>query len=389
MNIILTVNYSPWSSYSGGGQNSTHNIATALSSRGNDVTVVYTKPPWEKVMIPEGINYSIRWAFFFGFRSTVSAIFRPLNAISVRFMVNKILKEKYIDVVHSQGEEGALIPGLKKRYNFRFVVTPRYPAFPEFMFREQTLIEKILLYTTKAKYTTLRYALRGADICCPTSDSSRSHIMQVYKISGEKIKVIPNGINESFFEVTRNKDAHKGPIIFFGRLTVNKGIDILLKALAQLGNESPRVLLIGRGDDKTDVNALIEKYNLSDTVELVGWQPVEVLQESLATASMAVLPSREESFGNAMIETIAMGVPLITTRVGSIPENIDNRMAVLAEINDVDAIANGIKWISCHYREAEKRAERARDIIKKKFSWDETTASFEKVYYNENTENKR
>ena len=55
MRCLLTVNFSPWSRYSGGGQRSTHNLARALAQRGHDVSVVYTKPPWEQVQLPAAL----------------------------------------------------------------------------------------------------------------------------------------------------------------------------------------------------------------------------------------------------------------------------------------------------------------------------------------------
>ena len=52
MRIALTTNFSPWSPYSGGGQRSTHQLASALALRGHDVTVVYTKAPLDRIVEP-------------------------------------------------------------------------------------------------------------------------------------------------------------------------------------------------------------------------------------------------------------------------------------------------------------------------------------------------
>src|SRR3954451_18857742 len=72
MRCILTVNFSPWSRYSGGGQRSTHNLARALVKRGHEVTVVFTKAPWEQVPLPPDLPYQVVWAALPGVRRTSS-----------------------------------------------------------------------------------------------------------------------------------------------------------------------------------------------------------------------------------------------------------------------------------------------------------------------------
>ena len=109
MRIVLTCNYSPWSAYSGGGQRSTHQLATALVALGHDVTVVYTAPVWNQPTPTEETSYAIEWAVFFGVRARRSSPFRPLNALSVRGVLEQLHRRLSVDVVHSQGEEGALL----------------------------------------------------------------------------------------------------------------------------------------------------------------------------------------------------------------------------------------------------------------------------------------
>ena len=55
MHVALTCNFSPWSRYRGGGQRATHLLASALSAEGHEVTVIFTKPPWEHVDVPSAL----------------------------------------------------------------------------------------------------------------------------------------------------------------------------------------------------------------------------------------------------------------------------------------------------------------------------------------------
>src|SRR5262245_15559702 len=109
MRCILTVNFSPWSRYSGGGQRSTHNLACALAQRGHDVSVVYTKPPWEAVQLPAALPYQPLWAALPAFRSRSGALLRPLTSLSVARQVERLARHGAELVVHGNGEEAALI----------------------------------------------------------------------------------------------------------------------------------------------------------------------------------------------------------------------------------------------------------------------------------------
>ena len=130
MRIILTCNFSPWSRYSGGGQKSTHKLATALAQRGHEVTVIFIKSVFEKIKLPDEILYDIKWAPFFGVRSSRSAPLRPLNAVSVLSAVKQLARDGRIDAIHCQGEEGALLPSFCCDRDIPLVITPRYPWYP-------------------------------------------------------------------------------------------------------------------------------------------------------------------------------------------------------------------------------------------------------------------
>ncbi|MDA3899549.1 MAG: glycosyltransferase family 4 protein [Spirochaetes bacterium] len=380
MNILLTVNFSPWSSYSGGGQYSTHYLATSLQERGHSVTVIYTKSLREKIVIPNTVTYTVKWAIFFGFSSKVNALLRPLNAVSVFFLAKQLLKKEKIDVIHSQGEEGALIKRLHKKYSFRFIVTPRYPSYPEAMYRKQTFIEWFLFHTTRAKYTVLHYAITGADQCTATSPSIRKEICAVFNLPENKVTVIPNGINSLFLKCAKHDFNKDGYILFFGRLTFNKGIDVFIETFSRFKNKKQRAVIIGRSDNKTDIPTLLTKYKCKDRVDLINWLSSDDLIQVARGASMAVLPSREESFGNAMIEALAMGLPLVTTSVGSLPEVIPENTSFLIPVNNSDLIVERMNWIIENYDQALKMARTAQEQIRKKYNWDNSAQLFEKIY---------
>ncbi len=376
MRIVLTTNFSPWSAYSGGGQRSTHQLACALSARGHQVTVIYTKAPLDRISPPESLPYQILWAPFFGLRSSRSAPFRPLNALSVRGAVKKIIQGDGVDVVHCQGEEGALLDGLREQSAFGLIVTPRYPWYPKHLHPNQTVLEQARLWVFDAKYPVLGELVHAADKVCPTSSSAGDGVCHAYGIDPSKVEVIPNGINERFWQLKWCGPSDDGKILFFGRLADDKGIDTLLDAVAEI--ERP-VHIIGRGEREKALKAQSEQLGMSHRVTWTPWCEPEALAREVASAAVVVLPSRHESFGNVMAETLAIGTPLVTTNAGSIPEVVGQHASMVVA-GDSKALNIAIQAVFDDPNAASTRSKEGRLWVEKRFHWDEVAARFEEVY---------
>jgi glycosyltransferase involved in cell wall biosynthesis len=378
--IALTVNFSPWSRYSGGGQRSVHNLALALSARGHRVTVVYTRPPWEHVDVPPRLPYELRWAALPAVRSRADAVLRPLSAFAVAAVVAELARCEPALVVHGNGEEAALLPQLRRRLRFGLAITPRYPSFPTELSRRGRLA-RAWAWARHPKYAALGLALRSADRWCPTSGSAAESVERAYGLSRDRCRVVPNGLAPEFAAIERRPDAARGPIVFFGRMAVEKGPMLVLEALARLGDPTVRTLFVGRGAEQGRVRERARTLGLSDRVEMIDWLAPAALAERLAGASTVVLPSREESFGNAMVEAMATGAPLVTTRAGSIPELLDDGVhADLVPVDDVVALTAAIARLRREPARADAIGRAARAHVAARYGWDATARAFEAVY---------
>ena len=103
-----------------------------------------------------------------------------------------------------------------------------------------------------------------------------------------------------------------------------KGLDMLIRAVGENNHElgKARYFLIGEGDERVQLQALIENFKLEDTIFLVG--KIKDAARLLKSFDMFVLPSRKEGFPYALLEARAAGIPIIATRVGGVPEIITN-----------------------------------------------------------------
>lgn len=374
MHVALTSNFSPWSSYSGGGQRSTHALATALVALGHEVTVIFTKAPGERVQ-PGSVAYDLRWATFVGLKSRRDAPLRPLNAGPVAKAVLAAHRQRPIDVIHSQGEEGALMPALASRLGCPFVITPRFPWYPEAL--QGAPWRKAWLWLAHTKYPLLGAAARRAAKVCPTSGAAAERVIRAYDLDPDKVEVVPNGVNPQCFDYRwRAPVDPQAPVVFFGRLHEDKGVDTLLRAMAHIDRP---VQIIGRGDDQPALEALARDLGMAHRVRFSGWAQGDALLRALAGAAVVALPSRHESFGNAMAEAMAVGAPLVTTDAGSIPEVVGDA-ALTVPPDDAERLGGALRQILSAPDHGAALGAAGRARIEAKFQWSAVAQRFAEIY---------
>ncbi len=391
--IVLTCNFSPWSRYSGGGQRSTHNLALALSERGHEVTVVFTKPPWEKVESPSQLPYRLRWAAYPHHRSAPGAPLRPFSNVSVACLVHAELRRHAQSaqalpmVVHANGgDESVGVATLRARHNFRFIVTPRFPTFPSYLLNPATqwarnLVNQAWLWTVDSRYALVGQACAHADRCSPPSYYGGDLLRQAFGIPEERIRPVHNGVPREFLDYHWQGHQPNQRALFFGRFAHDKGIDLLIQALAQLGEAAPPIDLVGRGPYLAEAKTLVGSLGLDHKVRFLPWADHHRLGAMLAQASMAILPSRQENFSLAVLAALAVGTPLVSTDVGGTREVLrDKENGMLCPSNDADALAQAMRHLQDNPEQAAHMGRRASQDVRQGFTWQAAAAAFEKLY---------
>ncbi|MCD6023853.1 MAG: putative Glycosyl transferase, group 1 [Fibrobacteria bacterium] len=378
--VVLTCNYSPWSSYRGGGQKSTHMVATALAALGKRVCVVYSKGPFERVPVPPGLPYDVAWAFFFAARPGISSPLRFLNGIPFYFKARALVRQGggTALVLHGNGDEASLFGYVRGKR--KFVYSHRYPGFESFMFRTQwgTWKTRLGVFFREPRFAAFALALRGADVVTCTSASSAGQLRACFQVPDEKIRVIPNGIDPAFLEAPPPGADARG-IVYYGRLTRAKGVDTLLNAYAGLPGATQRLhplTVIGDGPYAAELRALAARLGVE--ARWIPWLDSAELARAITEHRLAALPSREESFGNTMLETLATGQALVTARAGSIPEVVGDQ-AELVPPDDPEALRAAIARALAAPHDPERAAAR-REYVRARFSWESTARAFLELY---------
>ena len=382
MHVALTCNFSPWSPYSGGGQRSTHALASALCRLGVEVSVIYTKSLLEEIEPTTPPPYRLIWAPFIGLRSRRQAPLRPANAAPVAWALRELHAASPISVVHGQGEECALAPTALP--DTPLVVTPRYPDYPDRLKSHRRGLARASVWLTDPKYLVLGEALRQADLICPTSHAARRLVEQAFGLPTDRMVVVPNGIEASFLDAAPvDPQAHTdGAIVYFGRFSAEKGPDTLVEAWGRLPVDTrPRLVLCGRGELLAPLRERADALGGAEQVTLRGWCEPPIMVRELRRARAAVIPSREESFGNTAAEAMAVGAPVVLSRAGSLPEVVgDDSLALWFEPGDAGGLARALAALLADPVAAAERAARARAAIARRFRWDSVAERFLECY---------
>ncbi len=156
-------------------------------------------------------------------------------------------------------------------------------------------------------------------------------------------------------------------VIACGRLSAQKNYPMLVEAFTQLSQcVEARLVILGEGELKDDILAIIEKNELKTKVKLLGF--VENPFKYLSKSTLFVLSSDSEGFGNVIVEAMACGVPVISTRCPSGPDEIISHMenGLLITVGDAAECANAMQTLltqqSLRQQLASKGQEKSRDF---------------------------
>lgn len=206
-------------------------------------------------------------------------------------------------------------------------------------------------------YVDLKY-YRHIEWFDATTTSQRDYLLQ-NGVEPERIKVIPNFSRLPPIDTLPDRTATVGTILAYGRFVPKKGFDLLLRAFARVHVEHPslQLLLGGAGDEEESLRALVAALGLSASVRFLGW--IDDVTLPLDRADLFVLPSRDEPFGIVVLEAMARGVPIVSTRTQGPLEILDENTAWLCAVGDADDLARALRSALEAPSQRQQRAHRA------------------------------
>lgn len=199
-----------------------------------------------------------------------------------------------------------------------------------------------------------------------------------------RIEVIPSGVEMDRWSVSRLardrvRAVRPWRVTMVGHYSAIKGHDVLIKAIPHVISRLPDVVfqLVGRDTEKLE--PLIHKLGVASRVLILGER--KDVPELLAESHLYVMPSLQEGIGTACIEAHAALVPVVVSRVGGLPQVVqDGRTGLLVPPGDEGALAESIVRQLEHYEEAERMSQAAFAAVRESFSLEAVVSRLEEVY---------
>jgi glycosyltransferase involved in cell wall biosynthesis len=191
------------------------------------------------------------------------------------------------------------------------------------------------------------------------------------------VHVIPNGVADDAPPLQRPTNKASGLIAGLGRLSAEKGFDIVVRALPAL----PEVTLhlVGDGPERHTLESLADAHGVRQRVVFAGWQTD--FRERLGDFDLVVAPSRFEAFGIAIVEAMLAERAVVASRTGGIPEVVvEGETALLVPPDDPVALAEAIRNLLGDDELRERMGQRGRAHALERFSPDLAARAFEALY---------
>lgn len=209
----------------------------------------------------------------------------------------------------------------------------------------------------------------------------------------QKICVHHDAINLNKFQYKERKQLPgKKDIILISvaRLVEKKGIEYAIHALAILVQDFPqlRYIIIGDGPKRKRIQQLIENYNLNKHVLLLGWCMPEEIINYLTQADFFIHPALTSSSGSqegiptVLMEAMAMGLPIVSTFHGGIPELVENGISgFLVSEKDAEALCEKIKYLIEHSECWQKMGMMGRMCVEREHDIEKENDKLERIFY--------
>jgi glycosyltransferase involved in cell wall biosynthesis len=299
----------------------------------------------------------------------------------VFFKLRKIIDKKNIDLIHAHHYEGALISYAAKLTKKVKVIYDAHTTLsgelPSYRFWNIKWIGRFLD----------RFVPRQADYTIAVSDQIKNNVLDM-GVPGEKISVIPTGVNHSDF-IKANPDrvgkkynlGSRKVIIYTGSLEEFQDVQFLLEAMLHVRKKINEALLLVVGNDKSGkYSEITRELGIQDNVCFVGEKPFSMIPDFLSCADVAVLsrvncPGIPQKLTNYM-----MAGKAIVSFQGSAELLSHGKNGLVVQNGNIEKMADSIIMLLQNAELRKRLGENARYTAIEKFDWDVLSKKLESIY---------
>lgn len=295
-----------------------------------------------------------------------------IDTLTAPKMIAGVCKDLDIEVLHIQMNSGStefLLPYFKK--SLPPLVVTYHLAYAGGNSLDTTLFE--------VAWKASIFAAKKYDHIILVDPSQKPHFSR-HGIAPERTTIIPNGVNTDLFRPPTSK-AHDDGIIDFvyvGRLSLDKGVNVLLDAFRQYHFETPdsRLTLIGDGMLKFQLKHCVD----DGSVRWLGPLEHDRIPVVLQKMDAFVIPQNIGGLGLSVLEAMSCGLPVVTTGIGETLRLLDEDEGILVKPHSVKEVVDAMTLLDQDEDLRKSMGERCRAKILKDYSWISQMDNIEGVY---------
>jgi len=233
-----------------------------------------------------------------------------------------------------------------------------------------------------------KLAARSSARYCALIDAISNDMAWWWERTGaprERIVVIPYGVDTDFFRRIPDARQRLGipgearVVLYAGRLSPEKNVDVLIRAVGRVAPALPRLRLdiVGSGLQKAALEELAGRLGLQEVCHFHGPAPLERMPWWYSAADVCVLPSSSEGCPRVMLEAMACGAPFVGTRISGIVDVVeDEKNGYIVPVNDELDLAGRLEQLCTHPLLAHALGETARATVRSRFGWSTVVQRF-------------
>jgi len=385
MKILQVTNFFKPSWETGGPARVAYEISKKLTERGHEVTVYTTDGFKSRLDVKTNKPVDVDGIKTYYFRNLFSYLAREM-VLPIPYYLPMVASREIrdFDVIHVHEYRTVLAIVVRyyaKKYGIPYVLQA-HGSLPIIIKRQR--LKKI--FDLFFGYKILRDASKVIAL-------TKTEVGDYKKmgVDDDKIEIVPNGIDLSEYGSLPERGKFRRKygikdneevILYIGRLHRTKGIDLLVKAFANISKELDNVKLVIVGPDdgyRSALEELMQALKVDDKVLCTGFVSNDEKMAALTDADVFVNPRADEIFGLVFLEANACGTPVICSKGCGIANVIDGKTG-FAVHNDKDQLRDAISKILSDEGLRRRFGEEGRRLVEERFNWDMVIRSIERLY---------
>jgi len=280
-----------------------------------------------------------------------------------RFIIGRLVHRIKPDIIHLQGAENAYYSSSVFQFKGKYPIVINVQCFK---------LDRSLL-TSFSRVYRKRIRIENSILQGFKHFSIRTTKMEM-ELKAFNPQAVTHWVRYKMAAISPIKTEKEYDIVFYGQINKTKGFEDLLEAVAVVKKRMPKIRLLVIGSPSPDyklvISRIINELDIGENITWIGYMnSLQDVYKEVSKARISVLPSHVDIIPGTIIESMSLGLPVVSYKAGSIPElNSEQENVLLVEIGDIKGLAHNILLLLADSDFATDMSRRGIECVRKKYN---------------------